>query len=141
MSLSAIPRPLRELVLARDNGRCGYCHLSQVGQVAKFHIDHIRPRSEGGPTVEENLVLQCPHCSLHKSNKTAAIDPVTSEEVQLFHPLTQRWDDHFRIEVTGECVGVTAAGRATVSALDMNDPRPRVARSLQIRQGLLTPTP
>ena len=52
MSLSAIPKSLRRRVLDRDQGRCQYCHLSQIGQGAVFHVNHIIPRSKGGATEE-----------------------------------------------------------------------------------------
>lgn len=87
MSQSAIPKHLRETIIARDGSRCQYCGLWQFGQGALFHVDHIVPRSKGGATTPDNLVLQCPYCSLHKSDKTAAADPETGEVVSLFHPL------------------------------------------------------
>ncbi len=34
-----------------------------------FHIDHIKPRSEGGFTEEENLQILCRSCNLRKSDK------------------------------------------------------------------------
>ncbi|MGN6367065.1 MAG: HNH endonuclease [Phycisphaerae bacterium] len=140
MSLSSIPKALRLKVAERDQLRCQYCHLTQVGQAAIFHVDHVIPRSAGGVTSELNLVLQCPHCSLHKSNKTSAKDPETGGESQLFHPLTQRWVEHFMLDGSGFCRGRTPVGRATVEALEMNAAFPRIARSIQIRLGLLHPS-
>jgi hypothetical protein len=43
MSLSAIPKTLRVRIFKRDQGRCRYCGLAQVGQAAVFHINHIIP--------------------------------------------------------------------------------------------------
>jgi hypothetical protein len=140
VSLSAIPMAMRRRVSERDRGRCQYCHLAQVGQAAGFHIDHVKPKSQGGATEESNLVLQCPHCSLHKSDKLTAIDPVSDETVRLFHPLQQALNDHVALDASGACVGITPVGRATVEALQMNDPFPRIARAIQIGLGLLTPT-
>jgi hypothetical protein len=125
-------------VFERDSGRCQYCHLLQVGQAAVFHINHIIPKSKGGPTEDANLALQCPYCSLRKSDKLNASDPSTGDSVPLFHPLQQRWSEHFALDIDGTCRGLTAVGRGTVEALRMNDPLPRVARALQIRFGLLT---
>ena len=52
-----VPRQLHRAVLHRAGGRCGYCGLSQAGQEARFHVDHIHPRAEGGLTALENLAL------------------------------------------------------------------------------------
>jgi hypothetical protein len=105
-----------------------------------FHIDHILPRSKGGPTALDNLAFQCPNCSLHKADKTAAIDPDTGQMVALFHPLRQAWNEHFRLHESGECMGLTPVGRATTGALQMNTMIPRFARACQIRLRLLSTT-
>jgi len=138
VSLSAIPTALRQRVFQRDEARCRYCRLAQVGQAAVFHINHIVPRSKGGLTDPANLALQCPYCSLHKSDKQTAADPDSGDIVPLFHPLQQAWAEHFALDPGGGCRGLTPAGRATVAALRMNDRLPRIARSIQIRIGLLT---
>jgi hypothetical protein len=50
-----------------------------------------------------------------------AIDPVTGELTPLFHPRSDRWDEHFAwvAELT-QVVGVTPVGRATVMRLNLN---------------------
>src|SRR4051794_11354038 len=106
-------------VLQRDAGRCRYCRLQQTGQAAVFHVDNIVPRSRGGSTTIENLVLQCPYCSLHKSNKIAGIVPETGVEVSLFSPLQEQWAEHFTFLADGTCAGLTPTGRAAVEALRM----------------------
>jgi hypothetical protein len=111
--------------------------MVQIGQGATFHINHVLPRSRGGATTAENLVLQCPSCSLHKADKTVAPDPVGGAEQPLFHPLQQVWSDHIRIGKDGTCEGLTPIGRATVAALRMNDPLPKTARAMQVMLGLL----
>src|SRR3954449_563227 len=93
--------------------------LRQFGQGSVFHVNHVVPRSKGGATVEENLVLQCPHCSLHKSNTTAAIDAESGATVELFHPLLQRWSDHFRLDLDGTLMSLSAVGRGTIESLRM----------------------
>jgi hypothetical protein len=47
------------------------------------------------------------------------IDPLTEEQVELFHPVRQRWSEHFRFKGY-EIEGSTAVGRATVATLDLN---------------------
>jgi hypothetical protein len=98
------------------------------------------PRSKGGLTEESNLALQCPYCSLRKSDKVQAADPSSGNVVPLFHPLRQDWREHFTLESSGVYKGLTPTGRATVEALRMNDSLPRIARGLQIRLGLLSPS-
>jgi hypothetical protein len=137
VSLSSIPRSLRDSVFERDGGQCQYCRLKQLGQGATFHINHVVPRAKGGMTLLTNLVLQCPHCSLRKADKTEAADPVSHQVVALFDPLSSRWEEHFSIDVTGLCVGHTVVGRATVRALQMNDAVPRTARAIQLVLGIL----
>lgn len=48
---------LRRWVIQRANNRCEYCGISQIGQVATFHIDHVIPVIAGGETTAENLAL------------------------------------------------------------------------------------
>lgn len=129
-----IPDDLREAVEFRDHGRCSYCGLVQNGQGSKFHIDHIRPKSKGGPTELANLALQCPNCSAHKAAKTEAADPITGSRGPLFHPVKQDWAAHFRLEESGKCVGLTPTGRLTVVALQMNEDHIRRARMFQLRE-------
>ena len=79
-----IPTSLRQLVIRRAGGRCEYCQLSQTGQEATFHIDHVFPIAFGGQTEFENLALACVSCSLRKGARIAAIGPETGIEAHLF---------------------------------------------------------
>ncbi|WSY61828.1 HNH endonuclease [Nocardia sp. NBC_00881] len=53
-------------VLRRDNHRCGYC----AGWA--HTVDHIRPRSRGGPNIWSNLVACCAPCNTAKADRTPA---------------------------------------------------------------------
>lgn len=117
--MSRISGELRRLVIQRAAGRCEYCGLSQEGQEATFHIDHVTPVAAGGQTVSENLALACVSCSLRKGAREGAIDPQSSKEVALFNPRSDAWHEHFRWEGV-YLLGLTATGRATIEALDMN---------------------
>lgn len=119
--MSLVHGRLRRQVVRRAGNRCEYCGLSQEGQEATFHIDHILPQADGGPTTAANLALACVSCSLRKEARRSAVDPATGRKVPLFHPRRQRWRDHFRWDDL-EIVGLTATGRATVAALQMNRP-------------------
>jgi hypothetical protein len=119
--MSDIHTSLRQEVTLRAGNRCEYCQLSQLGQEATFHIDHVTPRAAGGPTTADNLALACVSCSLRKWANQTAPDPDTGEEVALFNPRAQVWEDHFRWN--GErVVPLTPTGRATVVALALNRP-------------------
>jgi hypothetical protein len=117
--MGTIPALLSRLVVARAGDRCEYCGLSQQGQEARFHVDHVIPRASGGLTTLENLALACVSCSLYKAARVTAPDPQSGREVALFNPRADRWEEHFRWEGV-RVVGLTPTGRATVEALRMN---------------------
>lgn len=119
--MSDIPRNLHDEVVLRAGNRCEYCRLSQLGQEATFHIDHVIPRAAGGPTMASNLALAGVSCSLRKWANQTATDPDNGEEVPLFNPRIQVWAEHFRWDGV-RAVPLTATGRATVVALAMNRP-------------------
>lgn len=114
-----IPARLKRTVIQRAGNRCEYCHLSQDGQEATFHIDHIVPVAHGGKTVPENLALACVSCSLRKSARQTVQDPQSKAEVPIFNPRQDQWQEHF--EWNGVIIiGLTATERATAEALNMN---------------------
>ena len=117
--MATIPVSLRRLVIQRANNRCEYCGLSQIGQVATFHIDHIVPVVADGETTAGNLALACVSCSLRKGARQGLEDSETDELVSIFNPRQQVWKEHFDWN-GGQVVGLTATGRATVQALDLN---------------------
>ncbi|PSB18879.1 HNH endonuclease [Phormidesmis priestleyi ULC007] len=117
--MTTIPASLRRSVIQRADDRCEYCSISQVGQVATFHIDHIIPVSAGGETTSDNLALACVSCSLRKGARQELKDLQTGETVTIFNPRQQIWREHFRWDGVN-VVGLTATGRATVEALDLN---------------------
>jgi 5-methylcytosine-specific restriction endonuclease McrA len=119
--MSVIPAGLQAEVARRADDRCEYCGLSQAGQEATFHVDHVVPRVADGPTNLGNLAFACVSCSLRKGAKTTAIDPDSGEQTPLFNPRTERWADHFRWE-DDQIAPLTPMGRATVTALAMNRP-------------------
>jgi hypothetical protein len=114
-----IPAKLRSEVIHRAHGRCEYCRISQAGQEAVFHIDHVHPVACGGPTELSNLALACVSCSLRKGAKLTACDPRSGDQAPLFHPRAHRWQDHFRWSGF-RIIGRSATGRATVELLRMN---------------------
>jgi len=60
---------LRFYVLKRDNFSCRACGASPALRPGlSLHLDHIKPWSQGGETVEANLQTLCEPCNLGKSN-------------------------------------------------------------------------
>jgi hypothetical protein len=117
-----IPASLRRQVIQRAANRCEYCGLSQAGQEATFHIDHVVPVTAQGATTLANLALACVSCSLRKGSRQKALDARSNEIVDLFHPRRNPWRLHFRWDDKARIIGLTAPGRATVAALSMNRP-------------------
>ena len=107
-------------VVERAGNLCEYCQLPQATQEATFHVDHVHPRSQDGPTTLENLALACVTCSLKKAARTYAADPETGTDVRLFNPRLDRWGDHFAFSESGQLIASTAIGRATAELLAMN---------------------
>ena len=136
----SIPGWLRKEVIQRAGDRCEYCALSQAGQEAAFHIDHVHPVAEGGETLLENLALACVSCSLRKGARSMAVDPLTSNKAPLFHPRRDSWPDHFAWK--GNRVRpLTATGRATLVLLKMNRATVVAIRAEERLQGRHPPVP
>jgi 5-methylcytosine-specific restriction endonuclease McrA len=60
----------RENVYARDGGKCQYC-TKPVGR-SEATYDHVVPRSQGGKTNWENIVIACVPCNQSKGGRTPA---------------------------------------------------------------------
>jgi 5-methylcytosine-specific restriction endonuclease McrA len=54
----------RRAVFARDEHRCQYCGAHADS------IDHVLPRSRGGPNEWENVAAACRPCNAHKRDRT-----------------------------------------------------------------------
>jgi len=65
--MARIPKALRQAVIAAAQGRCAYCLSPEQLMGVTFEIDHVIPRSAGGPTQLDNLCLSCPTCNRHKA--------------------------------------------------------------------------
>ncbi len=103
-------------------------------------LDHIIPEAAGGLTVQENLWLACRRCNEFKGTQTHAYDPQTGDRVALFNPRWQAWNEHFAWSGDGtEILGLTACGRATVIALQMNNSEIVVTRRLWVSAGWWPP--
>jgi len=115
-----VPLSFQRRVRLRAGNCCEYCGIPQAGQEATFHIDHVVPRRDGGPTTLENLALACVSCSLRKGARSAAPDPHTGTSASVFNPRVHAWDEHFELAEDFTIFGRTAIGRAAVELLQMN---------------------
>lgn len=73
--LTRAPRPsgtisprVRSAVLERDGRICRYCRKA-IGPRTRYHLDHVVPRSLGGRTTVDNLVVACMPCNHTKGSK------------------------------------------------------------------------
>ncbi len=129
-------KKLKELVFGRVNGLCEYCKSPANISSQPFVIEHITPQSKGGETTETNLALSCQGCNNYKYNKTKSIDSVINEEVNLYHPRKEKWQDNFSWSADVlEILGNTATGRVTVETLKLNRQELKNLRQLLAEAG------
>lgn len=58
----------RKNLFARDDHMCQYCGKAEPTH--KLSLDHVVPRSHGGPTTWENIVCCCLRCNSRKGGRT-----------------------------------------------------------------------
>jgi hypothetical protein len=121
MNRRKISRQLHRLVSERANFCCEYCISQEAYSPDPFSDEHIVPEVLGGLSTEDNLARACQGCNNHKYIKTTGLDPVSLQEVALYHPRRDVWHEHFTWnETLTELVGLTAIGRATIAELRLN---------------------
>jgi 5-methylcytosine-specific restriction endonuclease McrA len=129
-------KKLKELVFGRAKGLCEYCKSPANISSQPFVIEHIIPQSKGGETVETNLALSCQGCNNHKYNKTTGMDTITNEEVNLYHPRQDKWEENFSWSADVlEILGNTSKGRVTVDSLKLNREELKNLRKLLAEAG------
>jgi hypothetical protein len=90
-------RPPRKIGLTspnlyrRDDHTCQYCGIELPP--TKLTIDHVLPRSRGGPTTWENCVAACAACNFRKADRT----PREARMHPKKKPATPRWKPGLRI--------------------------------------------
>ena len=120
---------LRAAVLHRDSNKCAYCDRS--GRNSKLELEHVVPRSAGGPDRYDNLVASCNTCNDRKGNqplehflrrrpaKLAEIrtklgqDLADATHMNLILPKLNNALRDQGWTVTGHSTATTAAGRQT----------------------------
>jgi hypothetical protein len=127
---------LRQRLVEADDHRCAYCHTSQANSGSPMVVDHLLPLSKGGATDFENLCFACYRCNLFKGSQVEAVDPLSGAMSPLFHARRDHWKDHFDWDDAGlRILGLTAVGRATVTALNINNDVILDARRNWVRLG------
>jgi hypothetical protein len=126
---------LRQAVEERAHDRCEYCGTARA-IVVEMEVDHIIPQAAGGTDDLGNLCLTCVGCNGFKLAFQTGTDPDTGEEMPLFHPRNQQWDEHFDWSADGvHILGLTPIGRVTIVRLRMNRERLAEARRLWVEAG------
>lgn len=82
---ATILRLSRRNVYLRDNYTCQYCG-EQPG-VEALNLDHVIPRSRGGPGTWDNLVTSCKPCNLRKGRAL----PEECGMIPMNPPRSPRW--------------------------------------------------
>ena len=117
--MTYIPAQLRRLVEERANFCCEYCQLPADLSFFPHEVDHVIAEKHGGATEAENLAYSCWRCNRYKGSDLGSFDPQTGQFSFLFHPRTQSWTEHFRLE-DHRLIGLTPFGRTTVALLQLN---------------------
>ncbi|MEH1916188.1 HNH endonuclease [Nostoc sp.] len=139
--MSQIPEQVRAQIRIQANNQCGYCLSLQKYVLGILEIEHIIPKAAGGTDDEENLWLACRLCNAYKGIQTHAKDPITNRKVKLFNPRQQKWSRHFTWANNGtQITGLTACGRATVLALQLNNTYAVTVRQAWVSAGWHPPT-
>lgn len=89
----------RKNLFARDDHQCQYC--GKVEPTHKLSLDHVVPRSHGGPTTWENIVCCCLRCNSRKGGRTpkqARMKLMRSPAKPRFNPLMTHSVDDPRYE-------------------------------------------
>jgi 5-methylcytosine-specific restriction endonuclease McrA len=72
MSYEKVPKQTvkfnRRNIFARDGNQCQYC--GKKFPTSELSLDHVIPRSQGGPNTWENIVCACVDCNVRKGGRT-----------------------------------------------------------------------
>jgi hypothetical protein len=125
-----VPAELRRQVRERSGYRCEYCLIHEDDAFLPHEPDHIIAVKHLGATTEGNLAWTCFVCNRGKGSDIASVDGATGDIVRLYHPRTDKWEDHMELSIDGSVVARTAIGRVTVSLLKLNRPELLAIRKL-----------
>ncbi|MGB0562998.1 MAG: HNH endonuclease [Spirulinaceae cyanobacterium] len=116
-----ISQSLRRQVRERAKGCCEYCLSQEQFSPTPFSVEHIILVCKSGADTLDNLAWSCQDCNNHKYTQTHVPDPITQQEVRLYHPRQDQWSKHFAWHKNYSVIlGLTPIGRATIARLKMN---------------------
>lgn len=101
----------RQNVLARDRWKCQYC--GEQKPTPELTFDHVIPRSRGGKTAWDNIVIACRECNARKGNRTPREArmtlrskpvrpnwlPLFNMRLRLVQDIPDEWRDYWTIEL------------------------------------------
>lgn len=67
---NSVVRYNRRTLFQRDQNQCQYC--GRRPGTKELNLDHVHPRSKGGKSTWENVVVSCTDCNTKKGDKTLA---------------------------------------------------------------------
>ena len=105
-------------------GLCGYCGKNQYYFYENFQIDHFAPKSIFKERKDDysNLVLACPQCNRHKSNKWVTDDAYISikDNKGFVDPASDEFDEHLHRTKNGEIIDKTEVGKYMYEVFKFN---------------------
>jgi 5-methylcytosine-specific restriction endonuclease McrA len=85
-----VPTFRRTVVFSRDNWCCQYCGRGCSTREAT--IDHVKPKSRGGPTSWRNCVTACRSCNRKKDDMTPEEAGMPLLQLPKFPTLADLWE-------------------------------------------------
>jgi 5-methylcytosine-specific restriction endonuclease McrA len=89
----------RENVYARDKAKCQYCRNKVTRTEATY--DHVVPRSLGGRTNWDNIVISCKGCNQKKGGRTPTqakmplhVKPVRPKNLPNYFKFSMKWTEN-----------------------------------------------
>ena len=126
MSRTYIPLSDRRLIQERAANRCDYCLVHAEDADIRHEVDHIIAEKHGGATHIDNLAYACFICNNNKGSDIASLS-IEGAITRFFHPRTDVWNEHFRIE-GDQIFPLTAVAEATHRIFVFNSSNRRTER-------------
>lgn len=96
-------------VAERAGFLCEYCRAPERVFNFAFQVEHIYPVHLGGLDVLTNLALSCESCNLYKGGAITGWDALSQQDMPLFHPRQQVWEEHFEWNATAIQLGLSVS--------------------------------
>ena len=110
---------VRRQVAARTGFLCEYCLIAEEDSFFGCEVEHIISLKHGGASEPDNLAYACVFCNRQKGSDVGSVSPQTGEFSRFYHPRTDRWADHFRLD--GDSITpLTVIGEVTARILQFN---------------------